>query len=128
MYLTLFNERTTKFSFGSVEIIRLQIIFQPYSLLLLNSKPITAMCNFSINYPKPKDQLVSQLKAAILSQGNAQFEGDQTRGEFAFTAMSFNIAGGYAIVEDVIDVNITDKPFLVSCSRIESEIRRYLGA
>lgn len=86
------------------------------------------MCNFSINYPKPKDQLVSHLKAAILSQGNAQFEGDNTRGAFAFTAMGFNIAGSYAIIEDVIDVNITDKPFLVSCSRIESEIRKYLGA
>jgi hypothetical protein len=88
----------------------------------------TAMCNFSINYPKPKDQLVSQLKAAILSQGNAQFEGDNTRGAFGFTAMGFDIAGNYDIIGDMINVNITDKPFLVSCSRIESEIRKYLGA
>ena len=85
------------------------------------------MCNFSINYPKPKEQLVAQLKSAILSQSNAHFEGDNTTGAFAFTAMGFDIAGNYGINGDTIDVNITDKPFLLSCSKIESEIRKYLG-
>jgi hypothetical protein len=85
------------------------------------------MCNFSINYPKSKEELVTQLKSAILSQANAHFEGDNTTGAFAFTAMSFNIAGNYVIEGDSIDVNIIDKPFLVPCSKIESEIRKYLG-
>jgi hypothetical protein len=85
------------------------------------------MCNFSINYPKSKEELVTQLKSAILSQSNAHFEGDNGTGAFAFTAMSFDIAGNYVIEGDSIDVNITDKPFLVSCSKIESEIRKYLG-
>ena len=85
------------------------------------------MCNFSINYPKPKEQLVTQLRSAILSQSNAHFEGDNTTGAFAFTAMGFDIAGNYGINGDIIDVNITDKPFLVPCSKIESEIRKFLG-
>lgn len=85
------------------------------------------MCTFSITYPKPKEQLVAQLKSAILSQSNAHFEGDNTTGAFAFTAMGFDIAGNYGINGDIIDVNITDKPFLLSCSKIELEIRKYLG-
>jgi len=85
------------------------------------------MCNFSITYPKPKDQLVAQLKSAILSQSNAHFEGDNTTGAFAFTTMGFDIAGNYGINGDIIEVNITDKPFLVPCSKIESEIKKFLG-
>lgn len=84
------------------------------------------MCNFSINYPKPKEELVTKLRSAILSQSNAQFEGDDTSGVFGLTAMGFDIAGKYTIEGDDIEVNITDKPFLVSCSRIESELRKYL--
>lgn len=85
------------------------------------------MCNFSINYPNPKEQLVAQLRSAIMSQSNAHFEGDNTTGAFAFTAMGFDIAGNYGINGDIIEVNITDKPFLVSCSKIESEIKKFLG-
>lgn len=85
------------------------------------------MCNFSINYPKPKEELVAQLKAAILAQSNAQFQGDQNAGIFGLTVMGFDIAGKYTIEGDDIEVNITDKPFLVSCNRIESELRKYLG-
>jgi hypothetical protein len=62
-----------------------------------------------------------------MSQSNAKFEGDNTSGAFAFSAVGFDIAGNYNIIDDIIDVNITDKPFLVSCSKIESEIRKYLG-
>lgn len=84
------------------------------------------MCNFPIEYPKSKDEMVSQLKAAIESQTNGIFQGDTSSGSFSFTAKGFGLAGNYNIVGDVIDVNITKKPWLLSCKKIESEIRKYL--
>lgn len=107
----------------------LPLLFNCYNNFRILEEPNKSiyMCNFSISYPRPKEQLVAQLKSAILSQSKAHFEGDNTTGAFAFTAMGFGIAGNYVIEGDIIEVNITDKPFLVSCSKIESEIRKYLG-
>jgi hypothetical protein len=85
------------------------------------------MCNFSINYPKAKDQLISQFSSTVIAQPNGQFEGDETTGAFSFTAMGFNISGNYTINGDLIEINVLEKPFLLSCSRIEAEIKRYLG-
>ncbi|MES2454193.1 MAG: hypothetical protein V4594_01575 [Bacteroidota bacterium] len=84
------------------------------------------MCNFSIEYPKPKDEMVSQLKAAIESQTNGIYQGDTSAGSFSFTAKGFDLAGNYSISGDTVAVNITKKPWLLSCSKIESEIRKYL--
>lgn len=84
------------------------------------------MCNFPIEYPRPKDEMVSQLKSAIESQTNGIFQGDTSAGSFSFTAKGFDLAGNYNISGDVIDVNITKKPWLLSCNKIESEIRKYL--
>lgn len=84
------------------------------------------MCNFAIEYPKSKDQMVSQLRAAIESQTDGVFQGDTSAGIFSFSAKGFDLAGNYTINGDTIDVNITDKPWLISCSKIEKEIRKYL--
>jgi hypothetical protein len=85
------------------------------------------MCNFPIEYPKPKDEMVSQLKAAIESQTNGIFQGDTSSGSFSFTAKGFDLAGNYSIAGDIVDVSVTKKPWLLSCSKIESEIRKYLN-
>lgn len=84
------------------------------------------MCNFPIEYPRPKDEMVVQLKAAIESQTNGIFQGDTSSGSFSFTAKGFDLAGSYSIRGDIIDVNISKKPWLLSCGKIESEIRKYL--
>lgn len=85
------------------------------------------MCNFSIEYTGDKDELIGRFRSTIKAQTNGQFEGDVTNGAFSLTAMGFNIFGNYIIKGDLIQVNITEKPFLLSCSRIESEVKRYLG-
>lgn len=86
------------------------------------------MCNFPIEYPRSKDEMVEQLKAAILAQTDGVFNGDATAGAFSFMAKGFALAGNYTISGDTIDVSITQKPWLLSCRRIESEIRKYLEA
>jgi hypothetical protein len=84
------------------------------------------MCNFAIEYPRPKDEMVVQLKAAIESQTDGIFQGDSSAGLFSFSAKGFDLAGNYTISGDTIAVNITQKPWLISCSKIEKEIRKYL--
>jgi hypothetical protein len=85
------------------------------------------MCNFSINYPRAKDELIERFRTTVEVQPGGLFKGDDTSGAFSFKAAGFNIAGNYSIEDDLIQVRVTDKPFLLSCSRIESELKRYLG-
>jgi len=84
------------------------------------------MCNFSIEYPKPKDEMVMQLKKAVEAQADGVFNGDTSAGEFSFSARGFDLAGGYCISGDVIEVSVFKKPWLLSCKKIEAEIRKYL--
>lgn len=70
--------------------------------------------------------MIQQLQIAIESQTNGLFEGDTTSGLFSFTAKGFELAGNYQINGDLVDLNITKKPWLLSCKRIETEIRTYI--
>ncbi len=83
-------------------------------------------CQFSIYYPKPKDELVAELENAILKT-DGEFEGDTENGAFRGKTPVGGFSGYYTIDEDTIYVTIEKKPFLVSCSRIEDEINNYLN-
>ena len=83
-------------------------------------------CKFSIYYPKPKSELVSELERAILKT-NGEFYGDTTKGVFEGRTTVGGFSGFYIIDEDTINVTIEKKPFLVSCGRIEDEINNYLN-
>jgi len=83
-------------------------------------------CQFSIHYPKPKEELVQKLKSAILKT-HGDFEGDVSGGFFKGNTPVGTFSGSYSIHDDTIEVNIDKKPWLVSCSRIEDEINNYLN-
>ncbi|WGQ10683.1 hypothetical protein QG516_03315 [Pedobacter gandavensis] len=85
------------------------------------------MCNFYIEYPESKNEMVDQLKAAIEVQTDGLFQGNTLAGEFSFSAKGFKLAGTYRITGDTIQVEITNKPWLLSCRKIEAEIRKYLA-
>ncbi len=85
------------------------------------------MCCFSIEYPKPKDEMIEQLKSAVEAQTDGLFQGDTSAGEFSFSAKGFELSGDYKINGDNVSVSIIKKPWLLSCRKIESEIRKYLG-
>jgi hypothetical protein len=85
------------------------------------------MCCFSIDYPKPKDELVEQLTNAIKVQKEGFFVGDTSSGRFSFLAKGFTLAGSYEIEADRVKVSILKKPWLLSCKKIEAEIIKYLG-
>lgn len=83
-------------------------------------------CKFSIYYPHPKSELVSQLQDAM-QKANGEFEGDHTNGIFKGKTPIGGFSGSYVVQDDTILVTIDKKPFLVSCSRIEDEINNFLN-
>ena len=84
------------------------------------------MCQFTIHYPKPKEELVQKLEEAIIKT-KGEFNGDTSNGVFKGTTPVGAFSGSYRIVDDTIEVSIDKKPWLVSCGRIEDEINNYIN-
>ena len=82
------------------------------------------MCNFKIIFPSLAHEHIDTARAAIIKHGGTLREkGDS--GTFEIHIGIGKIAGNYAIVGEEVEFNITHKPFIVSCHRIEKEIRKY---
>lgn len=84
------------------------------------------MCSFSIDFQDSPDMLIIKASAAI-SQAGGVFDGGDQTGNFSITTPLGNIAGNYSISGQTALFNITKKPFLVGCGRIEDELRKYLA-
>ena len=54
------------------------------------------------------------------------FQGDSNKGTIAFKTPFGKVAGTYNIKGCLVQIEITNKPFLVSRSMIESKIKAYL--
>lgn len=76
-------------------------------------------CNFNLKFSEPSSVAIGKARAAIESQ-NGTFTGDDTSGNFEVTVFGSTIKGNYSVTGQVLDLVITDKPFFVPCSTIES--------
>ncbi len=84
-----------------------------------------AGCNFSIEFSGSAEELVQQAKEGI-TKVKGKLIGDSNSGSFHIPTPLGNIKGGYIIENSVITLNIDDKPMLLSCKRIEAELRKFL--
>jgi hypothetical protein len=79
---------------------------------------------------KLKDKVASvlhKMKSLITGKGG-RLEGNKENGSFEGTTILGTIKGEYRSISDnEIEIIIDDKPFLVSYSTIESEIKKYLS-
>jgi hypothetical protein len=79
---------------------------------------------------KLKDEVasvLSKMKSLITGKGGS-FEGNKENGSFEGKTVLGTIKGEYRSISDnEIEITIDDKPFLVSYSTIESEIKKYLS-
>lgn len=82
-------------------------------------------CNFSIPVAGNTEQLINKARAAVQGQGGT-FDGDMQKGNFTVSAFGNKIEGNYSINGDQMDINITDKPFLLSCGMIEGYLKSQL--
>jgi hypothetical protein len=83
-------------------------------------------CNFSVNFSEPASIAIGKAKAAIESQ-NGIFNGDETAGNFEVTVFGNTIKGNYSVTGQILNLAITDKPFFVPCSTIESFLAKNIS-
>ncbi len=76
-------------------------------------------CNFNVNFSEPASIAIGNAKAAIENQ-NGIFNGNETAGNFEVTIFGNTIKGNYSVTGQILNLIITDKPFFVPCSTIES--------
>ncbi|GAB3174836.1 hypothetical protein [Telluribacter humicola] len=86
-----------------------------------------AQCNISINFNEPIDQLVEKAEDGITSIGGA-FIGNTNSGEYSIPTPVGNIMGNYTVTDRLINFEISKKPLLVTCKKIEDELRKFIGS
>ena len=85
-----------------------------------------ANCNFTIEFSDTPENIIQQAKEGI-TKAKGEFNGDTTSGSFHISTPLGKIQGGYTIENSAITVNIEDKPMFLSCKRIETELRQFIG-
>lgn len=76
-------------------------------------------CNLNLTFNGPANIAVEKARAAVESQ-NGIFNGNDQAGDFEVTIFGNTIKGNYRVTGQILNLDITDKPFFVPCSTIES--------
>jgi hypothetical protein len=79
-------------------------------------------CNFSIQFSGEAKTILAKAKAAVESQ-NGNFTGDINSGNFEVSVFNNLIKGHYNVSGQNLNLTITNKPFLIPCSTIESFLK-----
>lgn len=83
-------------------------------------------CKFEIPFTEPVATAVGKARHAVESQ-NGTFNGDENSGNFELNVFGNNIKGNYTINGQVLNLEVTDKPFFVPCSMIESFLQKQIS-
>jgi hypothetical protein len=84
------------------------------------------MCQFSIPFSSNAESLIARANQQIEKSGGS-FTGDTSQGNFQGTTPIGSIVGSYQIEGQEIILSITKKPFLLSCGKIEKELRSVMS-
>ena len=76
-------------------------------------------CNFTVPFTKSATEILDKAKETIESQSGT-FNGDENTGSFDVSVFGNTVKGNYKVDGQNLEIEITDKPFLVPCSMIES--------
>ena len=82
-------------------------------------------CEFSISITSSVKDIISKASTAIKSNGG-DFTATDKGGLFSIPVPLGTVIGNFEIVTGSINVIITQKPFFVSCNKIESTITDYI--
>ena len=83
-------------------------------------------CNFSIDFLKSVTEILNKAKTTVESQGG-NFTGDESAGNFDVSIFGNTVVGSYVINGQSLNIDISDKPFLVPCSMIENFLKSQLN-
>ena len=82
-------------------------------------------CEFSIALSGNPEDVLAKAKKTVESQGG-NFTGDTNNGEFFVSVFGNKIVGNYTVSGQTLNISITDKPFMIPCSAIESFLKSQL--
>jgi hypothetical protein len=85
-----------------------------------------ARCRFSIEFSGSPEGLIQKANEG-LAQVKGNFTGDTSQGSFTVPTPLGSIKGAYVIEGFTITIDVHDKPMLLSCSRIETELRKFMN-
>ncbi len=83
-------------------------------------------CNFTIPFSKSVTEILEKAKKTIESQ-NGTFTGDENAGNFDVSIFGNTVIGSYSVNGQNLNIDITEKPFLVPCNMIESYLKNNLN-
>jgi len=84
-------------------------------------------CYFTISVEQPIESLIEKARNGITSNGGT-FDGDIKRGTYSIPVPTGTIKGNYTVTDQKIAFEITAKPALPTCKRIEKELSDYLSS
>lgn len=82
-------------------------------------------CDFSLPFSGNPEDVLAKARRAVEGQGG-NFNGDTNRGDFHVSVFGNKIVGNYTVTGQTMQINITDKPFMVPCSAIEGFLKNQL--
>ncbi len=83
-------------------------------------------CNFTIPFSGESESVLAKAKSAIENQDGI-FNGNTSFGNFEVSVLSNTIKGDYNVTGQMMRITITNKPFFLPCSAIESFLRSKLS-
>lgn len=83
-------------------------------------------CDFSLPFSGSAEDVLAKAKKAVQNQGGS-FNGDTAGGDFTVSVFGNKIAGNYTVSGQTLNINITDKPFMVPCSAIEGFLKNQIA-
>lgn len=83
-------------------------------------------CNFTIAFTRSATEILDKAKKTVEGQ-NGNFTGDTASGNFDVNVFGNTVVGSYTVDGQNLNIEITDKPFLVPCSMIESFLKGQLS-
>lgn len=83
-------------------------------------------CQFEIPFSGAATVAVSKARSAVESMSGI-FNGDEYSGDFDLNVFGNDIKGNYTISGQLLKLEVTDKPFFVPCSTIESFLKKQIS-
>jgi len=78
-----------------------------------------AECSFKIPFSGNPADILNKASSAVEKQ-DGNFSGDEVSGVFDVSVFGNKIAGSYTVENQVLNLDINTKPFMIPCSMIES--------
>lgn len=83
-------------------------------------------CNFTIPFTKSVTEVLEKAKKTVEAQ-NGNFTGDEQKGNFDVSIFGNTVVGSYEVMNQELNIDITEKPFLVPCNMIENFLKSQLN-